>query len=117
MTEQPFDYTGFNEVELWQVASVLAVTNPAHCGNTPEGIERTKRHIVGHARAEYERSGEFGYLGTLGYVVSTYRFRHGSSDVTTVRFKVTLESWGVLQYLNGQSGHHNEKVITSEVTP
>ena len=117
MTKEPFDYTGFNETELMQVASVLAVTNPAHCGSTPEGLERTKRHIVGHARAEYERSGEFGYLGTLGYVVSTYRFRHGSSDVTTVRFKVTLESWGVLQYLNGSSGHHNEKVITSEVTP
>ena len=110
-TPAPFDYSKFNRAELMQVATVLAITNPAHCGNTAEGLEHTMQHIVTHARAEYARTGDFGYMGTLGYVVSTYPYHNGADNET--RFKVTVESWGVLQYLANKTGHHNEVVITS----
>jgi hypothetical protein len=82
------DYSRFDTSELRHVAEVLQHTNPARAGD----VESTMAYIANTGNAEYSKSGNFGYLETLGFCITPYNY---CGNVNDVRFKVTLSSYGI----------------------
>ena len=88
------NYAGFQQSEVENVCRVIAHTNP-HC----RGIHwmDIARHMMDTARSSLKPD-EPSYVATRGWCVSSYWYSFGEGDdAREMRYKATVEAWGILQ--------------------
>lgn len=81
----------FDEENLRETADVLSVINPVIADSNWGGVDETIRHMKNVAHAT--NWSRYGYVSTLGYVLSAYRI-----DKNTIGIKASISPFTIKSF-------------------
>ena len=86
----------FDDKELRSVAESLRILNPHTKGFS---VDSLVSHMKSTAEQCYSRDRNFGYVSTLGYVLTIFHFDDGKTPGGVPTIKASISEYTVAEYL------------------